>query len=180
MSEIVAAEAAPQGITPQDEENYAQAQAHSQQVDYFGFERTEKFVLPDGISYIEIKAMNEGAKARYQRDTTRPIVIEKGGNASTRIDPAATRHALIEHSVVGWNLTRGGKPFGFSPRFLRDFLETADPKIVEDLELAIRKLNPWLNDDLTVEEIDKEIDRLKELREAARERELGEGSSAAK
>src|SRR5690606_23102555 len=150
------------------------------QEDYFGFERVERFIFPDGVTYIEYKAMNEGAKARYQSKTVRPIVIEKGGSASTRIDPAGQRHELIIASVTRWNLTRGGKAVHFSERMLRDWLSLANPVLVENLEKAIRKVNPWLNDDLTVEAIDAEIESLQELRREVVEREQGEGSSATK
>ncbi len=159
---------------------YDNAQAQRAQADYFGYGETGRFIFPDGVTWIEFKSMNEGAKARYQRDTTRPILIEKGGNASTRVDPAGQRHALIEASVTDWNLTRNGKAFAFSHRFLKEFLESTDPKLVEDLELAIRKINPWLNDDMTVADIDVEIDRLRELRQEVQERELGEAGSADK
>lgn len=157
----------------------------SQQQDYFGFQLTKKHYLPDGVSFIEIKAMNEGEKAEYQKKTQRDMVLEKGsGNARFKINPADERHALIETCVVGWNLTRGGLPIPFDNKGrsgpFRDFLTLADPRIIEDLELAIRKLNPWLLADLTVEEIDKQMDELKELREAAVEREAGEGSSSSR
>jgi hypothetical protein len=151
------------------------------QVDYFGFSETEKWYLPDGISYFELAAMNEGKKAKFQKGTQRDMVLEKGsGNARFKIDPAVERHQLIMASVTGWNLTRNGVPVPFGERAIRDFLELANPSIVEKLELAIRKLNPWLLADMTVEEIDKQIDELKELRIVAEEREAGEASSSSR
>lgn len=152
------------------------------QHDYFGFQRRERFVFPDGLTWIEFEVMNEGKKAKFQRDTQRDLVIERGsGNARAKIDPAATRHALIEASVVDWNLTRNGRPYPYNAgQALRDFLTLADPVVIEDLEKAIRKANPWLLDEMSVEDIDREIDNLKEMREVAERRERGEASSANK
>lgn len=153
----------------------------SPQVDYFGFQQFEKYYLPDGHSWFELRAMNEGDKARFQKRTQRDLVLEKGsGNARFKMDPGVERHELIKASVVNWNLMRQGIPQPFGERALQDFLNLADPKIVEGLELAIRKLNPWLLNDLTVEEIDRQIDELQEMRAIAVEREAGEAVSASK
>jgi hypothetical protein len=127
-----------------DEHQVAEEGAGQQQLDYFGFQKTEKHYLPDGISYFEIKAMNEGAKAKFQKMTQRDMILEKGsGNARFSIDPAAERHALIKECTVDWRLMRQGQYQPFGDAALRDFLVLADPKIVEGIELAIRKLNPW-------------------------------------
>lgn len=152
------------------------------QLDYFGFAAEETFYFPDGVTWIKFKVMNEGAKSKFQRETQRDLVIERGsGNARTKMDPAAQRHALIEASITDWNLVRGGRPFPFSKgRPLADFLELSDPKLIEDLEKAIRKANPWLLDEMSVEDIDREIDNLKEMREVAEKREQGEASSASR
>jgi len=152
-----------------------------QQQDYFGFQQLEQYYLPDGVSYFELQAMNEGQKSKFQKVTQRDMILEKGsGNARFRIDPAVERHELIIASVTGWNLKRGGDSMMFSDRNLKEFLQVANPKIVEGLELAIRKLNPWLLADATVEEIDKQIEELQELRIIAVEREAGEERSSSK
>lgn len=157
-----------------------QVQPREQQ-DYFGFQHIEQYVLPDGISYFELQAMNEGQKSKFQKVTQRDMILEKGsGNARFRIDPAVERHELIIASVTGWNLRRGEQAMMFSERNLKEFLQLANPKIVEGLELAIRKLNPWLLADATVEEIDKQIEELQELRVIAVEREAGEELSSSK
>lgn len=155
------------------------------QQDYFGFSKTALWYLPDGVSYFELTAMNEGAKSDFQKMTQRDMVLEKGsGNARFKIDPTTERHALIQASVTGWNLSRRGVPVPFDNKGrggpLQDFLKLADPSIVEKLELEIRKLNPWLLAELTVEEIDKQIDELKDLRVGAEERERGEASSSSR
>src|SRR6478752_9614476 len=144
--------------------------------DYFGFKQSEVFTLPDGKQYINFDVMNEGDKARFQKDTNRDVtVMRTSGDAKMKLDPAAERHALLEGSVSGWHMMRrtetGWEPIAFSKTEFKNWLRVANPKVIEDLELAIRKANPWLQADMTVEEIDKEIDRLKEMRDAAEKRE---------
>jgi len=161
--------------TPTDFSEIPQQVQH----DYFGFTHTEKFYFPDGITYFEIQKMNEGQKSKFQKSTQRDLTLEKGsGNAKFSMDPARERHELIKSSVISWNLTRGGQPIPFDARgrAIQDFLDLGDPQIVEDIELFIRKLNPWLLNDLTVEEIDKQIQELQELRVTVEEKERGESS----
>lgn len=138
--------------------------------DYFGFDEDHEFVFPDGVSKIFFKALNEGDKARYQREINRDVQLERStGNARIKTDPAGERHALIEASVTGWNLRRNGEPVVFSKgskgTTFSQWLNNTNPKLVEALEEAIRKANPWLVADMTVDQIDEEIDRLKEQRE---------------
>lgn len=144
------------------------------QVDYFGFSGSTTHVLPDGISRVTIKTMNEGEKSRYQRLTQRDVVLERGsGNARMKVDQSEERHALIETCVVDWNFVRNGSPVPFTKQNMNDFLKLADPKIVEDIEKACRKANPWLLGEMTVEDIDREIANLQEMRQVAEEREQG-------
>lgn len=150
-------------------------------VDYFGFQSTTKWYLPDGVQYFEIQVMNEGMKAKFQKSTSKDLIMErKSGDARMRVNPADERHQLIKTCVVNWNLYRGGKPQPFGERALQDFLQLTDPRLVEDLEKEIRKANPWLLGEMSVEDIDKEIENLKEMREVAAEREAGEASSSSR
>jgi hypothetical protein len=145
------------------------------QQDYFGFSSTTRFTFPDGLTFVELKSMNEGEKAEYQRRTQRDLVVERqSGNARVKVDPASERHALLETCIVDWNLLKQGAPFPYSVRNLREWLRVANPRIVEDIEKDIRKANPWLLADMTVEDIDKEIENLQEMRKVAEERERGE------
>ena len=148
--------------------------------DYFGFQSRERFTFPDGRQWLEFSIMNEGQKAKFQKKTSRDLTIQRGGDARVRMDPAEERHELIRASVVDWNVYRGGQPVPFSRRNLDDFLELANPKLVEDIEKAIRKANPWLMSDMKSEDIEREIENLKEMLEVAREREAGESSSSSK
>ena len=63
---------------------------------------------------------------------------------------------------------------------LAKWLNVANPKIVDELEFAIRKANPWMQADMSAVEIRKEIERLQELEVQAMEREKGEGLSSNK
>jgi hypothetical protein len=156
-----------------DEQEFAQPeQAH---VDYFGFSQEETYYLPDGEQYFKFRVMNEGDKSQFQRRTQRDVVVERqSGNARMKMDQAQERHELIRTCVTGWNLYRGGQPIQYNERALKDFLELADPKIVEGLETAIRKANPWLLGEMSSEDIRKEIDNLEEMYKVALERERGE------
>lgn len=148
------------------------------QEDYFGFGESQKFFFPDGVSFIEFQIMNEGQRREFQKKTNRDITFNRGTNdARIKADPAEERHALITSSVTGWNLVRNGQPIPFSKgtpgATLEQWLKVANPKIVDDLEFAIRKANPWMQAEMTVEEIDKEMARFAELREQVLEREKG-------
>ena len=147
-----------------------------QQSDYFGFSRTEKYFLPDGVSYIEFRSMNEGEKKNFQDKTSKDLVLERSGGARMSILQGTERHELIKACVVGWNLTRNGQPVPFNKVQLGDFMTLADPVIIEGLEKEIRKANPWLLAEMKVEDIDREIRNLEEMREVAVKREAGEAS----
>lgn len=154
-----------------------QGQTEAIQSDYFGFSRTEKHFLPDKISYIEIKALNEGEKKKYQDKVSKDLVLERGsGNARMSVLQGTERHELIREAMCGWNLKRAGTDVPFNKVNVGDFLTLSDPKIVEDLEKAVRKLNPWLMADMTAKDIQQEIDNLEEMKAEAEKREAGEGS----
>lgn len=153
----------------------------STQIDYFAFQKEDKHYLPDGQTYVLISAMNEGEKTKFQKRTQRDIVLERrSGDARMKMDAASDRHELIRTCVKGWNLVRQGQLVPFTERTLKDFLELADPKIVEGIEVAIRKVNPWLLGDMSAEDIRKEIENLEEMLVVAEEREAGEASSGSK
>lgn len=150
--------------------------------DYFGFDDFKTFDLPDGKQWIKFKVMNEGERAKFQRKTNKDIKINRqSGDASINADVASERHELIKTSVVDWKMyarTEPGGPFQevtfsvSSGRFNLDaWLSRTNPKIVDDLELAIRMANPWMQADMTVDEIEREISRLEDLRREAEKRE---------
>ncbi len=147
-----------------------------QQIDYFGFQETHRYTFPDGLSWIEFRSMNEGEKKKFQAKTSRDMVLDRGGNARMKMDPGTERHELIHSCATNWNMVRNGVPVPFNKINLNDFLTLADPRVVEDLEKAIRKANPWLLADMTVEDIQREIDSLEEMKRTIEEREQGEDS----
>ncbi len=153
-------------------------------VDYWGTDERHKHMLPDGTQWFEFKIMDEGAKVEFQKLTNQDLTIGRDNTAKVRVDPATERHTLIETSVVDWYLVKieAGvpQPVAYSKQLLRKWLTVAPPKIVEDLERAIRLANPWMQAEMKVADIDEEIDRLREQRKQAIEREAGEPSSATK
>lgn len=155
-------------------------------VNYWGTEETKRHYLPDGQQYFEFKIMNEGDKVKFQKLTNQDLVVNRDQSARVKVSPETERHTLITTSVVGWFLMmpkKDGSGFeqaAFSGAMLQNWLQVAPPKIVEELEFAIRMANPWMQAELTVEEIDKEIERLYETRKQVVEREAGEAASATK
>lgn len=152
--------------------------------DFFGFIDEERWYFPDDAQYMLLQRMSEGKRANYQRAIRSDLVITRGtGDARMTPDPSKERHALIKACVVNWHVvTKDSSGNTVEPPFslsngkvnLEYWLSVADPRLVDDLEKACRKINPWLNNELSVEEIDKEIENLKELREEAVKREAGE------
>ena len=152
--------------------------------DYWGVDLTEKWYFPDGKQYIEFKIMDEGQKSEFQKKTSKDLVLQqKTGDARLATDPAGDRHKLLSTSVVDWYLmTKDPKtnqfyPEPFSKQQFERWLMKANPKLVEDLEFAIRMANPWLQDDMTKEQIKEEIERLEEMLRVKEREELGEGRS---
>lgn len=155
--------------------------------DYWGTSENVKHYLPDGKQYFVIQPMNEGAKTRYQKLTNKDIILSQKaqGDARVSVDPAGERHALIKESVVDWNMMQRGSDGSWSAapwskRTLEAWLDVAPPHIVERLEHAIRMANPWLQAEMTLDQIDEEIDRLHDLRRQKVQEEAGEGDSANK
>jgi hypothetical protein len=151
--------------------------------DYYGFKASKKWYFPDGLQYIEFKVMSEGDRKRFQSETRADLeLVRTTGNARMKMDPGTERWTLLEGSVIGWNVQQrtpnGWKAVPFDKQKFQQWLGGADPKLVDDFEKAVRKANPWLLQDMTVEDIDKEIDNLKEMREIAVKREQGEAASS--
>ena len=176
-------------LPPQDEERVIE--------NYYGFSEQHRFQLPDGVQWIDYKIMDEGKRSMFQKLTNKDITLRRqSGDASIKVDPAEERKVLLEQSVVDWYMLKP-KPGVANPRVESDFepakfsigspgsefnqwLAKANPKVVDDLEFAIRKANPWMQADMDVEQIDEEIDRLRDLRKQAEERQAGEGVSSSR
>ena len=156
-------------------------------VDYFGFDDEKMFWLPDGKQWISFRALNEGARAKYEATTSRDIKFNRRtDDAAIKMDAASDRHSLIKSSVTGWNFVRRNRvgvlepvPFsiGSPGATFEQWLDKANPKIINDLTDAIRKANPWMTEEMTVEMIDEELKRLMALREEIIERDAAKKSS---
>lgn len=149
----------------------------SVQADYFGFDKTKCVDLPDGKSWVEFKVMNEGQRRRYLNEQNKGIRINRATQDAT-IDtaPGDERHALLKNTIIDWNLKRDGQDVKFSPSNLEQFLDKADPSVVDVIEREVRAAHPWLLQDMKVEDIDREIENLQRMREVAVKREEGNDS----
>lgn len=153
---------------------------------YWGTDERYKWYFPDGEQYIEFKVMDEGDRTNFQKLTNQDLTIRQGNEAKMKMDPAGERHTLIKTSVIGWHLYAPDQKTGemgeasYAKPLLEKWLAHADPKLVDALELEIRRKNPWMQTDMTVEQVDEELDRLQDLRREIVEREAGEASSANK
>jgi hypothetical protein len=151
------------------------------QADYFGFEETHTVYLPDGKSWISHQTLNEGQRRKYLNAVNRDVRVSKAtGDAILSMKSGEENHALLVAAITGWNLTRGGQPVPFSSGSpganLEQFLDKADPRIIDLILKDIRRKNSWLLAEMTVEEIDKEIEALNEMRETKVKEEAGNAS----
>lgn len=136
----------------------------SGQVDYFAFDEHYSYTLPDKKSWISFKAMTEGDRRKYLSAVSKEVKVRKGGEMSLQMSTGDDREALLLAAVTGWNLTRNGAPIAFTKAALVDFLAVANPKVLDGLEKEVRKANPWLLADMSLEDIDREIANLQEMR----------------
>lgn len=151
------------------------------QADYFGFDEELTVSLPDGVSYVVHKVLTEGQRRKYLNQINRDVTIQKAtGDAKMRMAPGDERFALLQTAIVGWNLKRNGMLYPFTPKALNDFLDKTNPKVVDLIEKAIRKANPWLLAEMEIEDIQREIDALEEMKAAKVEEEQGKALSSAR
>lgn len=149
------------------------------QVDYFAPEPDATTFLPDGVSYVTHKKLTEGDRKAYLKVVNKDIKIQKGtGDALMRLASGEERTALLQVALTGWNLVSGGSPLPFNPQNLRKFLDNGRVEVLEVIEKAVRKNNPWLMSDVTVEDIDAEIESLQEQRQLILDRESGKDASS--
>lgn len=142
--------------------------------------RTEKWYLPGSkVQYLEFTIMNEGQRKRFQRKTSRDIKVSRTDRtAAIGTDIAGDREALLLEVTVGWSLIDPGTnqvaPFngqGKPGGSFAQWMNHADPRLIDKYELAVRDANPWMQDDMDSESIQEEIDRLEKLRDEAIRRE---------
>lgn len=141
-------------------------------VDYFGFDESRDVYLPDGKQYVTIKKLNEGDRRQYLNKVNKDIRIERNtGDAKLKVATGDDRVALLKSAITGWHLMRKNERTGdweetpFKDQQLNQFLEKANPKVIDIIEKEVRKDNEWLVGDVTVEDIDKQMAELQELRD---------------
>lgn len=151
--------------------------------DYFGFEQTRNVMLPDGSSFVTIQLLNEGARRKYLNAVNKDIRIERQtGDAKLKVATGDDRHELLKAAIINWNLKQKNaktgqmEPVPFTGQNLQRFLDNTNPKIIDLIEKEIRKDNEWLVGEVTVEDIDKQIEELQELREKKIAEAEGKGS----
>jgi hypothetical protein len=153
---------------------------------YYSFDEVEKWTFPDGRQWIEFKKLTEGDRAKYLKATRSDVHLnQKSGEARIPFDQSADRKELLLHSICNWHMVMftNGQPqlIPFNPGktpggSLAQWIDRANPAVLAQLEKAIRKANPWLLNEMSVEQIDKEIADLQELRAVAEKREAEEGN----
>lgn len=162
-------------------------------VDYFNpAEQRERWYFPDGKQWIEYKKLSEGDRARFLKDNRNDVHLNrKTDEARVSFDQSGERKSLLLNSITNWHLVafnRGRntwEPVPFPSNRtpggeLAKWIDRQDPALLGSLEKEIRKVNPWLLNEMTVEAIDKEIADLQELRVAAEKREAEEKNSSSR
>lgn len=151
--------------------------------DYFGFSTSRNVVLPDGKSFVTIKQLNEGDRKVYLNAVNKDITIQRStGDAKMKVASGDDRHALLKAAIIGWNLHRRNErtgdlePVPFRDNEVTKFLNAANPKVIDLIEKEIRKDNDWIVGEVTVEDIDKQIEELQELRTKKVAESEGKGS----
>lgn len=157
---------------------------------YYSFDEKVRWYFPDGQQWIEFRKLTEGDRAKYLKATRSDVHLnQKSGEARIPFDQSADRKELLLHSITDWYMAMpvgdGWQLIPFNPNktpggTMAQWIDRADPAILANLEKAIRKANPWLLNEMTVEQIDKEIADLQELRVKVAEREAEEGNSSYK
>lgn len=134
---------------------------------YWGSDVFHKFFLPGEDSadpdaqYIEYKKMNEGDRSRYQKAISDPVLVHRGsGDARMKVDPARDRQALLDAAVSGWNLWKGDRQANFNPTQFNLWKNAMDPSVIDRLEKAVRKANPWLRSEMSLKDAREELERI--------------------
>jgi len=135
-------------------------------VDYFAFDEENVVVLPDGKQRVFHKTMTEGERRKYQAKSNRDVKVQRAtGDAYLKTAPGEDRKALLETVITGWELYKDGKPFPFSKTNVATVLETFPPRVIDIIHKDIMMKNPWLMGEMTLEDIDREMEALTEQRE---------------
>lgn len=147
--------------------------------DYFGSDVTWQHVLPDGVSYIEHRKLNEGALQKYRNATNRDVTINRATkDARIRLAAGDDRASLLAIAVCGWDLAKKGQAVPFSERFVAKTLAELDPEVIDGLLKDIHAKNPALAAEVTAQDIRDEIESLTQQLAEKEAEEAGEASSS--
>lgn len=153
-----------------------------QQQSYFGFDETQQVFMPDGISWVEIKPLSEGERRKYMNEVQKEARLQRAtGDMIVKMQTGEERFQLLLRAITGWNfIMPNGSPAPFSNGSpgseVGKWLDKASPRIVDIVHKEVMKQNPWLMAEMTLEDIDKQIAELQELREQKLQEEEGNGS----
>lgn len=133
---------------------------------YFGFGEFLHAMFPDGISYLEHKTLNEGERTQYNKSLKRTVRVQNVTRDALMETPSGEeRSILFQVAVKGWYvLGPDRKEMAFSLANLNRLILESDPKVVDHLYKQIQEANPWLMADVTIEDIDAEIENLQQMR----------------
>ena len=144
------------------------------QDDYFAFEETHTVMLPDGVSWVQHRTLSEGQRRQYLNGINRDVVIQRStGDARMKMAPGDERYSLLKVALTGWNLQSKGQPILFSAHNLDAFLQKAPPKVIDVIDKEVRKVNAWLLDDMSLDDLIKERENLDEMIAAKEAEEAG-------
>lgn len=137
--------------------------------------------LPEAYrQYVVLRRMTNSIRGQVERETSNKITMKGAGanrDVEVPMDPARDRWARIKHSVVDWFVMER-KSDGqwsevpFTKTVFQNWYQNADPAIIEQIETDIRNLNPWMTQDMTIEALEAERDRIDELIGKRREEEM--------
>lgn len=165
---------------------HANMAAAGEQIDFsliqdtWAYNVDEVFELPDGIQKIYFKRMNEGQKADFQKKTNKDIRVQRTtGDAKMSVDPAEERKILILLSVNDWVIykrVRQGNEYvmaktKFDKKALEEWMVGTNPKIIQDLEKAIRSKNEWMKVEADIKALEAERENLDQRIQALKDEE---------
>lgn len=183
--------ALPPDASPEDEEREKQRVAAIEQglreagqpieepqaVDYFDFADTDKVPLPDGVQWVEIKALNEGERKRYQNQTNSQVGVSRAtGDMNIKTKPGDDRHLLLSMAITGFYILKAGVELPFTPQNVGVVLDKFPPKVIDLIDKAVHQKNPWLMADLSLEDLVKQRDELNDLIATKEREEAGKAS----
>lgn len=126
--------------------------------DYFGTDQKFELVLPDGVSKIFHKKLTEGDRKQYLDASTRGFSMDPDTRRMFMSGTAGTsKHVLLKLAICGWEMYRGDVQVPFNDAILSEFLEKADPSVIDVIEKDIRGKNPWIVAAETPEKIEKKV-----------------------